>query len=161
MSACWYVRIMGEVLGPYGNDTLREMVRANRITPSDELRREDGPWVPANEVWELFTNDASNDPLDRIALEAVSDGRAGADARPSTRTDEPTRCPYCRETIHHGARKCRHCGETLDLKLRRLHNSSQGQAEPKQKAVVLALLNLSAGSSDCIDSTSETSPRAS
>ena len=46
--------------------------------------------------------------------------------------DEKTRCPYCGEIIMPGARKCRHCGEWLDVN----ETADLKQPEP-QKVVVI------------------------
>lgn len=40
---------------------------------------------------------------------------------------ESDRCPFCCETIMAGAKKCRHCGEILDVVLRAAQQSSAGQ----------------------------------
>jgi len=41
--------------------------------------------------------------------------------------DEITLCPFCNETIKKAAKKCKHCGEILDVVLRQIHQKS---AEP-------------------------------
>lgn len=48
-------------------------------------------------------------------------------------------CPYCAETVHSEAKKCKHCGEFLDPKLRT--KNAQG-SRPAFSAGVAALLSL-------------------
>lgn len=38
--------------------------------------------------------------------------------------EETTLCPFCSETIMNGAKKCRHCGEILDVVLREVRQST-------------------------------------
>ena len=42
--------------------------------------------------------------------------------------EEMTQCPFCAETIKKSAKKCKHCGEILDVVLRHVQESSAGKA---------------------------------
>jgi hypothetical protein len=42
--------------------------------------------------------------------------------------DDTALCPFCSETIRKTAKKCKHCGEILDVVLRQSYSSSAAQA---------------------------------
>ena len=62
-------------------------------------------------------------------------------------------CPFCSETIHVDAKKCKHCGEYLDEKLRENNKASDSKTDSdtrlmleyelkKKSGIIAALLNL-------------------
>src|SRR3954452_14899884 len=54
MAAEWYFRAMGAEFGPVSAAELVQQAADGRIGPDTEVRRGDGPWVPASKVAGLF-----------------------------------------------------------------------------------------------------------
>jgi Zn-dependent protease with chaperone function len=54
MTAEWYLMSNGVVKGPVTAKQLRDFAQAGRIDRSDQVRRNDGPWVDASRVKGLF-----------------------------------------------------------------------------------------------------------
>ncbi len=56
MANDWYVRVMGDVVGPLAPAGLLQLARTMRITPDDEVREgPDGKWTSAENVRGLFS----------------------------------------------------------------------------------------------------------
>lgn len=54
MKVEWFCQVMGSEVGPLTQFELIEMVRLQKITPEDLVKRNDSPWVAAFEVKGLF-----------------------------------------------------------------------------------------------------------
>src|SRR4051812_43941893 len=62
MAADWYFKLMGTVFGPVSTPDLVQGASEGRIVPDTEVRRGDGPWVPASKVAGLFDRAAQARP---------------------------------------------------------------------------------------------------
>jgi serine/threonine protein kinase len=65
MAAQWFCIISGQEHGPLTAEQLVQLRRANRLTPSDLVRRSDSPWVAAITVIGLFPNMETPPPAER------------------------------------------------------------------------------------------------
>ena len=54
MKVEWYCQVMGSEVGPMTESQLIDMVRQQKITPEDLVKRNDSSWVAAFEVKGLF-----------------------------------------------------------------------------------------------------------
>ena len=62
MAAEWYFRVLGAEFGPVSPAELVQQAADGRITPQTEVRKGDGPWVPASKVAGLFDRATSPKP---------------------------------------------------------------------------------------------------
>jgi serine/threonine protein kinase len=72
MAAQWYCIISGQEHGPLTADQLVQLRRANRLTPSDLVRKGDSPWVAAITVIGLFPHIETLPPTDRDTADTAS-----------------------------------------------------------------------------------------
>jgi hypothetical protein len=106
----WYIKRGEKIVGPAELLKLHQLVAAGRLLPTDELSQNaTGPWTKASGT-KLFSSSEWAPAADDF-YKAVFDAD---DERiePTTR-----QCPYCKETVLVGARKCKYCGELLDYDL--------------------------------------------
>lgn len=131
MSATLYVRIRGKVHGPFETDKLKRLAAAGKISRDDELSRDQQKWTLAGNVKGLFPAAELLPPVPRAstAIQAVAPKSHASPAvtnpavavrvphsAPAVVSTKP--CPFCAEQIQPEAKKCKHCGEILDVALR-------------------------------------------
>lgn len=126
----FYVETAGEILGPVDAVELKRMAKSKKITALDRVRKgEDGRWVTAIDVKGLFdTVEATSLPVPHQAPATTTKEYLPEWITPAPTpipTPMPTRdnadrkaCPFCGELVLAIAKKCKHCGETLDVALR-------------------------------------------
>ena len=126
MASEWYVRVMGDVIGPMQALELREMAQGKRLATTDEVRRgAEGRWTIAGDVSGLFApsapqtcsvEDAAMDVLGTRAVPQVRAAQLAAPAVQQAAAAQQTKpCSMCREPILVGAKKCKHCGSMLGV----------------------------------------------
>lgn len=54
-----------------------------------------------------------------------------------TPTERMKDCPFCSEPIKYDAKKCRHCGETIDVALRMAEDARRGSGSSNQPMVFM------------------------
>jgi hypothetical protein len=100
MSQQWYYLVNGERVGPVSTTLLKELAVSGELQATDMVWRDGLPqWVSAGSIKGLINQPAPPlpVPVSRPALKA---------------------CPYCHAEVPEAARKCRHCGEIIDVSLR-------------------------------------------
>lgn len=131
-SSLWYVYQNDQQFGPYSGKELKRYAVEGYITPQTWVRKgESGKWVMASKIKGLDfhvresadTPDSEAQPSipnsDRINQPSTeSNGTAVRGSSSKTKT-----CPFCGETILLVAKKCKHCGEFLDMKHTSHHKS--------------------------------------
>lgn len=75
MAAEWYYKVRGTEFGPIPATEMVQKAADGSITPQTEVRKGDGPWLPASKVASLF--------------DRASQVRAAAHPRPTTETPVP------------------------------------------------------------------------
>jgi hypothetical protein len=110
----WFYMKGKQKHGPVNAATLRELAANGALLPTDRIWREGlSGWVSASQAKSLFPE---------LPYEPVSDDHsvaATADTVPVTASvREEKACPFCGEQILVVAKKCKHCGEFLDRRLR-------------------------------------------
>src|SRR4051794_22295616 len=74
-SPAWYYRDQRRIVGPVSAATLKRLVEQGTIGPSTSIRRgEDGPWFPAERVYDALIPVVEVEPID------VSDGEGNESA---------------------------------------------------------------------------------
>jgi ribosomal protein L40E len=100
MTAQWFYLLNGERVGPVSTATLKELAAEGEIQATDMVWREGLPqWVSAGSIKGLINQPTPPPPVPT--------------PRPSVKA-----CPYCHAEVPEAARKCRHCGEIIDVSLR-------------------------------------------
>ena len=54
MATQWFCRVGGKVLGPMPGEELIKKVRTGAVKAATQIRKNDSPWFPAEEVNGLF-----------------------------------------------------------------------------------------------------------
>src|SRR5436190_17774250 len=72
MAAQWFCIISGQEHGPLTAEQLVQLRRANRLTPSDLVRKGDSPWVAAITVIGLFPHMETQPPVERETSDTAS-----------------------------------------------------------------------------------------
>src|SRR3954452_5852615 len=90
MAAEWYFRAMGAEFGPVSAAELVQQAADGRIGPDTEVRRGDGPWIPASKVAGLFDRAAQRKAAPARAVASPSSAPEEASVFvPSTRPPSP------------------------------------------------------------------------
>jgi len=133
-----YVRIAGKVHGPFDGDKLKRLAAAGKISRDDELSRDQQKWTPAGNVkglfppGELMPAPPKQTPIQVITRPPIAPPPMVSQGIPQpvitpTRVAPPPAiradatlkpCPFCAEPILPEAKKCKHCGEIIDVALR-------------------------------------------
>lgn len=108
----WYVRVMGEEIGPLSDDQFRETVAKRQLASDDLVRKwRFGDWVPAANVRGLFRQAAASD------LTAIQPSEEQNRPSFSESTKPPsarlTACPDCGKHISKLATSCPNCGRPV------------------------------------------------
>ena len=92
-SPAWYYRDQHRIVGPVSAATLKRLVEQGTIGPTTSIRRgEDGPWFPAERVYDALIPVAEVEPID------VSDGEGIALAEPDVAAgSEPAEWYFSRQ----------------------------------------------------------------
>src|SRR5687768_10438506 len=72
MAATWFCIISGQEHGPLTAEQLVQLRRANRLTPSDLVRKGDSPWVAAITVIGLFPHMETKPPVEHETSDTAS-----------------------------------------------------------------------------------------
>ena len=94
---------------------------------------------------EKVATQPANQPPAMRPLQTVRIPAAQTELLAPAQIDEDTTvCPFCSETIKRSAKKCKHCGEILDVVLRQIHQSAAGHAvmAPAGPAPVINITNV-------------------
>jgi hypothetical protein len=123
MSQSWYIHHNGRTLGPMTEERLKQLVDAGKINPTTSVRLgASGDWTSASKISGLFQS------TEIIASKPTADPPRQQIYSPILETSSVARqieCPFCAEMISENAKKCKHCGEFLDLTLRAAAESRQ------------------------------------
>jgi len=178
----WIVRRGTKETPPIAHDKLIELAKAGKLRPDDMVRREDQQeWQEARKVKGLFDGSAivgkpASPPAMKPAVSAppAPTLRATADpmvvverihqpapivvesARPMVIPSEPRTkpCPFCSEPVLADAKKCKHCGEIIDVALRAAEEAKRMQemsryappaAQPSQAVNQVVNVNVGVG----------------
>jgi hypothetical protein len=113
MSDSFYIRVRGDIKGPFSRPHLISLIRKKRIGRHHELSVDGTHWQKVGDVEGLFEAITPKVLLPEFSAVAAEKEPA------APKSDGTKECPYCAEIIKTAARKCRHCGELLDdLRLR-------------------------------------------
>lgn len=114
--------------------TKRELPRQNQAPPARA--------IPAAKVIPSQPDDVAI-AVSRPALPAVVPSAGEVSAQANAPLIGETRCPICAETIKAGAKRCKHCGETLDPVLRKAEEAERrSRSSSKSSTVVVAQQNV-------------------
>ncbi len=101
----------GQRFGPLPLDHMQQKVASGQISAADLVWIEGTPqWVPAREIAALFPK---VEKASRTSIEEVL--TVIPEVLPCPSIDDHKDCPFCGERVLAKARKCKHCGEMLDV----------------------------------------------
>jgi Zn-dependent protease with chaperone function len=83
MSAEWYLMSQGVVKGPVTAKQLRDLAEARQLSPSDRVKRNDGPWVDATRVKGLFDGGTVVTSPEEVPLTTIVEPARASLANPS------------------------------------------------------------------------------
>ena len=84
MAAEWYFKSGGTEFGPVSVAELVQQAADGKVVPETEVRKADGPWVPASKVANLFDRAAQIKPSPVVTTpNAAPDQAASSSHRPS------------------------------------------------------------------------------
>ncbi len=110
----FYANSDNRPMGPLSEDDLKVLFGQGVIKPETLLISEEGgDWRSYRDV---FSPAGALVPAPIASLNPVP-------VAPSTK-----QCPFCAEAVAIEAKKCKHCGETLDVALRAAEEAKRGQA---------------------------------
>jgi hypothetical protein len=124
--------------GPYTSADVKSLAQRGELHPQMEIREAPaGRWRPITDVKGIsfseypITTEPPPVPVPAPARPAPTPLTARAPLTPAplspSRIEEPeTACPFCSELIKAQAKKCKHCGEILDVTLRAAQERSSG-----------------------------------
>jgi hypothetical protein len=113
LSRWYYADSNNQPQGPVTAESLQSLLQSGTITLETLVLPEGGSdWIPYRSV------SAGAKPLVPIPPSAV------------TKAETTRKCPFCAELISAEAKKCKHCGETVDVALRAAEEAKRAQANP-------------------------------
>ena len=116
----WFLKVNGEILGPFNSTQIRRMAESGEVTPFSLIRKgREGTWSPASRVDGLRFSE-SDTTVRKL------DGRPVKD------------CPFCAEEILSAAKKCKHCGEFLSVAVGQRESNIQEDLTEKNEKVKCA-----------------------
>ncbi len=113
----------GKELGPYTPREIRDRIASGQLQRGDMAWYEGAPdWMPLSEVRLPPEEEAALVPIKpkRPLAVATQDYAPVVPVRPATKD-----CPFCAEPIKVDALKCKHCGETLDPRMRAVEEAKR------------------------------------
>lgn len=128
----FYVQQNGKELGPLSADQLKAASKKGRISKETLIRKsESEKWYPAHKVKGLFsTSSERNLPSTVPSLPVENSIIVPPVVNAQPVASNIIECPFCGEEIKQSAKKCRHCGEILDIMLSEIRSSKQTSASP-------------------------------
>lgn len=115
-----------QVLGPVSDEELQALYRSGTITADSNVFPEgDTDWRPYRTIASIPAPPPSNlAPV--IHTPKVVQTRIA----PAPTVAATQKCPFCAEDISINAKKCKHCGETIDVALRAAEEAKRANANP-------------------------------
>jgi TM2 domain-containing membrane protein YozV len=119
MARQWYVRVMGDVLGPLSDDQVHEMVLRKQLAPGDLVRiGEEGEWTTADKVKGLLDGSCLHKPRSDFSTPKSASiyPEAGQKRAPDVQVPRNSKlipCPDCHNSVSRSAPRCPHCGKVL------------------------------------------------
>ncbi len=157
MGGHWHYMVNGRQHGPVSWERLKELMILGVVQPTGEVWKEGSPdWMSASSVPGLCSETkgsrselhppnmrtsgeeviSPSPPAPRTTPPIPSAGsRDDVSDRPnqaSTRAAQFKDCPFCGEQVLHVAKKCKHCGETIDVVLRVAEEAKKAMDRPAQ-----------------------------
>lgn len=110
----YYADAMNQPVGPISDEQLKALHRAGTISHDTHVLPEGAA------EWQTYGSVAlPPPPLSQVLTPVIRSIQSAPVAPPSLPLTSPTQtCPFCAEQISPAAKKCKHCGETIDVVLR-------------------------------------------
>ena len=134
MGKQYWLKLGGEISGPYSNSQIREFAEQGKIGSEHEISLDKEKWFRATSVKNLNVvsrplkqgNASTQQEIDQ-KREFLSDGTSSSPVQAKIKE-----CPYCGEEILAKARKCKHCGEFFDQTLSDKKKGSRADSGPEK-----------------------------
>ena len=117
----FYANAANEPVGPISEEQLHELYRNRTITLDTFVVVEEGSEWKAYRSITKIPIPPPTPPVVPITTPPV----VAAQNQPSMATQK---CPFCAEFISSDAKKCKHCGETIDVALRAAEEAKRGNS---------------------------------
>jgi len=140
-----YANNSNEAVGPVEESHLHELFNRGEIKRETNILSEGADtWLPYSSLLAGPPPPSSNSAIPPIA--GISPQQSAAEAM--------QRCPYCSEHVFATAKKCKHCGETLDVALRAAEEAKKSSSSQQQPMVFMNAGGGGGGSSAASSSSS-------